>query len=65
LANHNIWTYFETFRQANELVFASQNRNDVPDTLKSCVDVIEYIFTVENWKGELIKHATLLEQFKG
>jgi len=46
------------------LVFAS-NRAEVPSFYKECVDMIEYIFTVENWADALEKEAELLTQFKG
>jgi hypothetical protein len=64
VTNHNVWTFLETFKQANDLVFAS-DRSQVPDIFKECVDLIEHIFTVENWADELIKHKKLLEDFKG
>jgi hypothetical protein len=64
VTNHNIWTYLETFKQANDLVFAS-NRTEVPDIYKECVDLIEHIFTVEQWKNELVKNQKLLDSFKG
>lgn len=64
VANHNIWSFLQTFKQANDLVFAS-NRAEVPSFYKECVDMIEYIFTVENWADALEKEAELLTQFKG
>jgi hypothetical protein len=64
VANHNIWSFLQTFKQANDLVFAT-NRAEVPSFYKECVDMIEYIFTVENWADALEKEAELLTQFKG
>jgi hypothetical protein len=64
IANHNIWTYLETFRIANELVFIS-NRSEVPTLFKETVDMIAYILKTDNWASKLDKENKLLEQFKG
>ena len=64
VANHNIWIMLEAFKQANDLVFAS-NRSQVPAVFSECVDMIEHVFTVENWADELKKNEALLAGFKG
>jgi hypothetical protein len=64
VANHNIWTMLEAFKQANDLVFAS-DRSQVPSVYGECVDMIEHVFTVENWADELKKNEGLLAGFKG
>jgi hypothetical protein len=61
--NHNVWTYLETFKQANEIAFASSS-NKLPSIYKECLDSISYIFTVENWASELIKEKSRLDNFK-
>jgi hypothetical protein len=61
--NHNVWTYLETFKQANDIAFASSS-NKLPSIYKECLDSISYIFTVENWASELIKEKSTLDNFK-
>lgn len=63
VANHNVWTYLETFKQANELAFETE-RSEIPDNMKDCVDFIENIFTIDNWKSELVQNEKLLKSFK-
>jgi hypothetical protein len=62
--NHNVWAYLETFKQANTLVFAT-NRNQVPNVYKEIVDLIEYVFTAENWADVLHRERKLFGEFKG
>ena len=45
--------------------FFASNKTEVSSFYKECVDMIEYIFTVENWADALEKEAELLTQFKG
>jgi hypothetical protein len=61
--NHNVWTYLETFKQANDMAFASSS-NKIPSIYAECLDSIRYIFTVENWASELIKEKSMLDNFK-
>ena len=63
IANHNVWVYLETFKQANELTFVS-NSNRVPSIYKECLESIKYLFTVEDWASELIKEKPTLDRFK-
>ena len=63
IANHNVWVYLETFRQANELAFVS-NSNQVPNVYKQCIDAIKHIFNAENWASALIQEKELLNSFK-
>lgn len=64
VSNHNVWTYLETFRQANNLVFTT-NRSGVPSIYSEVVDFIAHVFTVENWANELKSEDSLLKEFKG
>jgi hypothetical protein len=64
LMNHNIWVYLQTFKTANDLVFAS-DRARVPSDFKECADVIEEAFRAENWHDLLLKNQKLLDGFKG
>jgi hypothetical protein len=61
--NHNVWTYLETFKQANDMAFASSGSR-IPSIYEECLDSIRYIFTVENWASELQKEKSTLDNFK-
>jgi hypothetical protein len=61
--NHNVWTYLETFKQANDMAFASSS-NQIPSIYAQCLDSISYIFNVENWASELIKEKSMLDNFQ-
>ena len=64
VANHNIWAMLESFKRANDLVFAT-NRQDVPQSFSDAIDFIEHVFTVDDWRAELEKEKTLLSVFRG
>jgi hypothetical protein len=64
LMNHNIWVYLQTFKTANDLVFAS-DRARVPNDISECAAFIEEVFLVENWQERLSKNQKLLDGFKG
>lgn len=64
IANHNAWVYLNSFQTANALVWKS-NRSDVPPFYSEVVDFIGYVFSVEDWRPELKKHAKLIRKFKG
>jgi hypothetical protein len=64
ITNHNVWTYLETFRQANELAFELKS-NRVPSVYKEVIDAIDYVFNAENWASALMQERVLLDNFKG
>lgn len=64
VAHHNIWTYLEAFKRANELMFDGSGA-PVPKLYRDCVEMIDYAFKVENWQTLLEKEAKLLTGFKG
>ena len=64
LMNHNVWVYLQTFKEANDLVFTG-DRSKIPIEFGECIDIIEEAFRVENWQELLLKHAGLLDGFKG
>lgn len=64
LMNHNVWVYLQTFKTANDLVFAS-DRARVPNDISECAAFIEEVFLVENWQERLSKNQKLLDGFKG
>jgi hypothetical protein len=47
LINHNVWTYLDTFRRANEL-FEQQRWDRVPREFVECVEVIGEVFACED-----------------
>lgn len=64
IANHNVWTFLQAFKIANELVFSGV-RSDVPPIFKETVDMIGHVFKSDNWASALDKEQKLLDQFKG
>ena len=60
IVNHNIWTYLDAGRRANQLAF-SGNRNQIPPNFLDVLDFIEYIFTAESWRTEIDNHRKILD----
>jgi hypothetical protein len=62
--NHNVWAFLQSFKLANDFVFAS-DRSQVPAIYKELVDFIQHVFTVEKWADALAKEQNLISSFKG
>ena len=63
LMHHNVWTFVETFKTANKLLFEGDRRG-VPDEFKVVTDMIEHVFSVEDWDSALAGEASVLANFK-
>ena len=63
LVNHNVWTYLQAFEQANEIAFDG-GAGFVPHQWHQCLELIDAIFEVQDWRAELADNKKLFDSLK-
>lgn len=59
LTNHNIWVILDAGRRANQFAFGG-GRDKLPNDLAEILELIEEVFSAENWQAVLEKNQSLL-----
>ena len=63
LTNHNIWTFLDSFKRANEL-FDNQSNTSIPEDYLQCIELIGRLFAHDDAISasyELERHLKLLD----
>lgn len=60
LVNHNLYVYLKAFENANRIAFET-DRQQMPDSWRSCLEFIERVFCAKDWRDELDENKPLLD----
>lgn len=63
LSNHNIWVTLDAVQRANECAFGNDCHEKAPRLYLDCIDLIDELFTVDDWRGFIAKNKSTFDAY--
>ncbi len=61
IANHNVFVQLEAIHSANEAAFGDDKHKRTPEKYLKCIDLIQEVFKVDDWRGFLSKNKIFFD----